>query len=190
MATLGRPSALKHGLTSRAAREESSDDVLQLADALIGATPAEPQVLAAAREAAEAILFLRRVQQCRLLVLEEGTLRRAAPTDAEKMLALKLSSAVKREGKAECEALRDELRVAHDAEWVVDVDTAATFILGEEVCRRATDLRRLSDYERRAHSARRKALRRLDFERLEAERRARPRRPIAHAGSQSVAVES
>jgi hypothetical protein len=78
MATPRRPPALKHGLTSRAAREEWADDVLQLAEALLGAAPPEPQVLAAAREAAEAILFLRRVQQCRLLVLEDGTLRRRA----------------------------------------------------------------------------------------------------------------
>jgi hypothetical protein len=131
----------------------------------------EPQVHAAVRYAAEAILFHRRVQQCRLLVLEDGTLRRAAPTDAEKVLALKLSAAVKRAGKAECEVLREELRVAHDREWVVDIETAATFILGEELGNHAQELRRLSDYERRALSARRKALRRLDLERVEAERR-------------------
>ena len=171
MATPRRPPALKHGLTSRAAREEWSDDVLQLAEALLGAAPPEPQVLAAAREAAEAILFLRRVQQCRLLVLEDGTLRRAAPTDAEKILALKFSAAVKRAGKVECEVLREELRVAHDREWVVDIETAATFILVEELVNHAQELRRLSDYERRAHSARRKALRHLDYEVIEAERR-------------------
>jgi hypothetical protein len=171
MATTRRPPALKHGLTSRAAREEWTDDVLQLAEALLGAAPPEPQVLAAAREAAVAILYLRRVQQCRLLVLEDGTLRRAAPTDAERIPALKLSAAVKRAGKVECEVLREELRVVHDAEWVVDIETAATFILGEELGNHAQELRRLSDYERRALSARRKALRRLDLERVEAERR-------------------
>ena len=144
--------------------------MLQLAEALLGAARREPQVLAAAREAAEAILFLRRVQLCQLLVLEDGTLRRAAPTDAERIPALKLSAAVKRAGKAECEVLREELRVAHDREWVVDIETAATFILGEELGNQAEELRRLSDYERRALSTRGKALRRLDYERVEAER--------------------
>ncbi len=144
--------------------------MLQLAEALLGAARREPQVLAAAWEAAVAILYLRRVQQCLLLVLEDGTLRRAAPTDAEKILALKLSAAVKRAGKVECEVLREELRVAHDAEWVVDIETAATFILGEELGNQAEELRRLSDYERRALSTRGKALRRLDYERVEAER--------------------
>ena len=100
-----------------------------------------------------------------------GELRRAAPTDAERIPALKLSAAVKRAGKVECEVLREELRVAHDAEWVVDIETAATFILGEELGNHTQELSRLSDYERRALSARRKALRRLDFERVEAERR-------------------
>lgn len=144
--------------------------MLQLAEALLGAARREPQVLAAAWEAAVAILYLRRVQQCLLLVLEDGTLRRAAPTDAEKILALKLSAAVKRAGKVECEVLREELRVAHDAEWVVDIETAATFILGEELGNQAEELRRLSDYERLALSTRGKALRRLDYERVEAER--------------------
>ena len=41
----------------------------------------------------------------------------------------------------------------------------------EEVGKRAADLRRLSDYERRAHSTRRKAFRRLDYEKVEAERK-------------------
>jgi hypothetical protein len=67
--------------------------------------------------------------------------------------------------------LREELRVAHDREWAVEIEAAATFILGGELGNHAQKLRRLSDYERRALSARRKALRRLDFERVEAERR-------------------
>jgi hypothetical protein len=171
MAAPRRPSALKHGLTSRAIRADWSVDVVRLAEALIGAAPREPQLLEAAHEAAEAILYLRRVQQCRMLVLEDGALRRASPTDAEKAVALKLSEAVRRAKQSECDALRDELRVAHDATWNVDIETAATFSLGRELGERAAELRRLSEYERRANSLRRNALRRLDFERIEAERR-------------------
>lgn len=171
MATSRRPSALKHGLTSRTARVDWGDDVVRLAEALLGVSPRELQLLEAAREAAEATLYLRRVQQCRLLVLEEGTLGRASPTEAEKSLALKLSASVKRAERTECEALRDELRVAHEEVWAVDIETAATFILGQELGERAAELRRLADYERRAHSLRRKALRRLDYERVEVERR-------------------
>ena len=171
MAGSRRPAALKHGLTSRSAREDWSTDVTRLAEALLGAAPREPQVLEAAREGAEAILNLRRVQQCRLLVIEDGTLRRCAPTDAERPLALKLSGAVKRGDVAECDAIQAELRDAHDKQWAVDIPTAATIILCEELGTRATELRRLSEYERRALSARRKALRCLDYERVEAERR-------------------
>ena len=174
MATPRRPPALKHGLTSRTAREEWSEGVLQLAEALLGAAPREPQVLEAAREAAVAILYLRRVQQCRLFALEDGTLQRCTPTDAERALATKLSVAVKCGDLAQCQTLRDELRVLHDREWVVDLETAATFILGQELGGRAAELRRLADYERRANSLRRKALRRLDYERIEAERRQHP----------------
>jgi len=171
MAAPRRPSALRHGLTSRTAREDWSNDVLRLAEALLGTAPHEPQVLEAAREAAQAFLYFRRVQQCRLFELEDATLRRCTPTDAERSLATKLSVAVKCEDITQCQALRDGLHVAHDREWVAGVETAATFILGEELSNHVQELRRLSDYERRAHSARRKALRRLDYEVIEAERR-------------------
>lgn len=171
MAGARRPPALKHGLTSRTARQEWSDDVLRLAEAILGATPHEPRAVEAAREAAEAILYLRRVQQCRVLVLEEGTLRRCAPTDALRALALQLSDAVRRHGRPDCDAIREELRKEHDREWMLDIETTAMFILNEELRERAKELRRLADYERRAHSKRRKALRRLDYERVEAERR-------------------
>ena len=66
---------------------------------------------------------------------------------------------------------RGELRVAHDATWNVDIETAATFSLGRELGERAAELRGLSEYERRANTLRRNALRQLDYERIEAERR-------------------
>lgn len=171
MARHRRPSALRHGLTSRTVREEWSRGALELAEALIGAAPREPQVLEAARDAAEAILYLRRVQQCRLLLLEDGALQRCTPTEAGRDLALRLSGAVKGADTAECRPLREGLRVAHDREWIVGFETLPIFFLGDEIRGREEDLRRLADYERRAHSRRRKQLRRLDYERVEAERR-------------------
>lgn len=170
MAAPKRPSALKHGLTSRITREAWSGDMLELAEVLMGVAPRNPAVVESAREAAEAILYLRRVQQCRLHVLEEGTLRRSAPTETLKALALQLSHAVRRCDLAEYRALREEFRQEHDRKWLVDVDTIRDLLLNDEIRRREQELRRIADYERRAHSTCRKSLRRLDFERIEAER--------------------
>lgn len=171
MAETPRPPALKHGLTSRTARTEQSDQVRQLAGALGANSPNEPEIVEAAWDVAEATLHLRRIQQCRLQVLEGGTLRRNSPTEREKELADELSRAVKSGDVARCRELLGALRAAHDREWVVGVEAAATFILGDEVGERGRELRRLADYERRAHSMRRKAIRRLDYARVEAERR-------------------
>ena len=166
-----RPSALRHGLTSQHAREHWSGAVVALAEALIGSGRREPGVIEAAREEAEAILYLRRVRQCRLLALEESTLRRCTPTEESRSVALKLREAVKRDDVAACDALREELRGPHDAAWLLDIETTSTIVLGLEFGECAAELRRLNDYERRAISSHRKTLRRLDYERVEAERR-------------------
>ncbi|WP_421693779.1 hypothetical protein [Aestuariivirga sp.] len=167
-----QPSALKHGLQSLHAREQCSGDVISLAEAILGETPPNSLLREAAAEAAEAILYLRRVQQRQLLALESGTLRRAAPTAAERLLALELSDAVKHAGAGDCDTVREKLRVAHKPQWILDLEKSATFVLELEFCDRSDDLRRLSTYERRAISRRRKALRRFDYERIEVERRA------------------
>lgn len=167
-----RPPALKHGLTSCNAHSPHSEDAVALAEDLLGATPREPQVIEAALDAGEAILYLRRVQKCRLLALEGRALGRATRTDAERVAALTLSEKIKHGSAAECRTIHEELRVAHEAEWKVGVAVAATVVLGLEMSERTTDLRRLSEYERRAASARRRALRRLDYEMVEAQRRA------------------
>lgn len=170
MASRRKPSALKHGLTSRAAREEWSDAVLELAEALIGAAPRNPAMLEAARGEAEAILYLRRVRKCRLDVLEEGTLERCSVTELARGIALELSDAVKCGDLARCRELRDALRREHAGKWLLDLETTASFVLAEELARRAPELKSVADYERRAHSARRQTLRKLDYERVEAER--------------------
>ena len=78
---------------------------------------------------------------------------------------------MKRGDVAACDGLPDELRGPHDAAWILDIETPSTAMLGIEFGERATELRRLHDYERRALSRHRKTLRRLDYETIEAERR-------------------
>ena len=165
------PSALRHGLFSRHARLEWSPQVQSLGDALLGASPRQPQVIEAAREAAEAILWLRQIQQWRLAMLERAALFYANQTAAERDPALRLSDMVKGAAASDCAALRDEVCAAHDRAWLVDLAPAGDYFIHQQVAEHATELRRLADYERRAHSRRRKALRRLDYERVEAERR-------------------
>lgn len=172
MSVTRRPSALRHGLHSLHAREQCSEDVSSLVETLLVEAAPDTRLREAATAAAEAILYLRRVQQRKLLALESGTLRRAAPTAAERSLALKLSDAVKQADVGECETLREGLRVAHKPEWRLDVEKSATFILAMEFYDRSDELRRLSTYERRAISRRRKTLREFDYEKTEAERRA------------------
>jgi hypothetical protein len=169
--SIRRPSALRHGLSSQYAREQWSGAVVALAEALVGSGRREPGVVEAAREEAEAILYLRRVRQCRLLALEESTLRRCTPTEESRAIALRLREAVKRDDAAACDALREELRGPHDAAWLLDIETTSTIVLGLEFGECAAELRRLNDYERRAISSHRKTLRRLDYEQVEAERR-------------------
>ena len=164
------PSALRHGLFSRHARLEWSPQVQSLGDALLGASPRQPQVIEAAREAAEAILWLRQIQQWRLAMLERAALFYANPTAAERDPALRLSDMVKGAAASDCAALRGDVCAAHDRAWLVDLAPAGDYFIHQQVAEHATELRRLADYERRAHSRRRKALRRLDYERVEAER--------------------
>ena len=164
------PSALRHGLFSRHARLEWSPQVQSLGDALLGVSPRQPQVIEAAREAAEAILWLKQIQQWRLAMLEHATLSYANQTAAERDPALRLSDMVKGAAASDCAALRGDVCAAHDRAWLVDLAPAGDYFIHQQVAEHATELRRLADYERRAHSRRRKALRRLDYERVEAER--------------------
>ena len=130
MAKPRRPPALRHGLASRTARLEYSDEVNALAEALIGPSPRDVRVVEAAREEAEAILYLRRVQQCRLHVIEEGTLARCSATEGARDLALELSRAVKRGALDDCWALSRALLAEHGRQWVLDLETTATFVVG------------------------------------------------------------
>lgn len=165
------PSALRHGLFSRYARLEWSPQAQSLGDALLGASPRQPRVIEAAREAAEAILWLRQIQQWRLAMLERAALLYANLTEAERDPALRLSEMVKGASASDCAPLRAEVCAANDKAWLVGLAPAGDYFIHLKVAEHSAELRRLADYERRAVSLRRKALRRLDYERVEAERR-------------------
>lgn len=169
-----RPSALKHGLTSRLGREAMSEEVEALARELLASSPPEPQLMLAAREAADAILHLMRVQAARRSMLDAAARRKFEMPDNGPaidwedclhgllwglndpigvLFAVKLTFHIYDEGVR-----------GRDGPW------ALAAVLADE----PKELRQLHEYERRALSRRRKALRRLDYERIEAERRRKP----------------
>ena len=166
-----RPSAIKHDLSSAFAREEWSQPVLDLAGALLGSSPRGPCLLAAAREAAEAIIHLHRVQWWRLATLEGGGLARLSGSEDMQQKALALTAAVRFEAAEARPALYADLRAAFAAAGGEDVDQASAVAIYQELTKATDPLRRLLEHERKALSRRRKALRRLDYERIEAERR-------------------
>jgi hypothetical protein len=104
-------------------------------------------------------------------MLEHAALSYANRTEAERDPALRLSEMVKGAAAIDCVHLRDEVCAAHDMAWLVSLAPAGDYFIHQKVAEHATELRRLADYERRANSLRRKALRRLDYERIGAERR-------------------
>ena len=78
---------------------------------------------------------------------------------------------VKGAAASDCKPLMAEVCAAHDRSWLVGLTSAGDYFLHLKAADHVNELRRLADYERRADSLRRKALRRLDYERVEAERR-------------------
>lgn len=172
-----RPPALAHGLSSRIVREALSSEVEGLAAALIGASPREPQILDAARGAAEAILHLQRVRRLRWLITDASALIATPAIDAERVRAETLYSLWRQGCDPTCVRRIEELRQRAKSGSTSDADGEAALL--EVLAHRPDELRRLAAYERRALSRRREALRRLDYERIEAERRRTPqgRRP-------------
>lgn len=122
--------------------------ILDLTDALLGPSPHEPQILEAAREAAEMITDVDRVQRWRRASIEGRGIAQVAASDAIRADAGKFSRALKVADAEECRRLRDEFRATHDAKWVMSLELLAESVLG-----------------------RKKALRRLDYERVEAQHR-------------------
>lgn len=141
----------------------------ELADALLGASR-EPLLLEAAREAAEAVIHLFRVQRWRRVTLEGSALAEVATSDAALDAALELSRAVKFDPADEFQCQTEALRAVCSGGGSIEPACAAALI--GQLRSPIDDLRRLSEYERRDLSRRRNALRRLDYKRVEAERRA------------------
>lgn len=165
-----RASAFKHGLTAGGAREAAAPDVEELAAALLGASPPEPALLEAARDVAREVLFLYRLQRYRRAVEEAGAMSQLTLKGRAEERFLELSAAVKLDDEVTWRRLQETV-----ADTIGGADAAgleisgATALLYEHMDASA-ELRRLDDYERRALSRRRKALRRLDYGRIEVER--------------------
>lgn len=154
--TGAKPGALTHGLTSRWLLEAVSDDIDELAGLLTGSSAGEPAVEDAARRAAEAILGLRQVRSMKIHALSHADpeRKRIDPREAFKAfgsMSKILSSARKAKPK--------KVGTADDLAMLEFIDTSANI------------LERLDAYERRALSRRSKAIRELDFARIEAARR-------------------
>lgn len=163
-----KPSAFTHGLTSLYAREQLKEEAKELAECLLIGMPRTLKVIEAARAAAESILYLRQVQKWRLHQIESNALNSMPYTDSERSRALLLSTEVKSSRSVIC---NERHRTAIDADCVPDLDALMVFILVVELSGQRKDLRRLNDYEQRAISARRDAIRQFDYERIEAESR-------------------
>lgn len=154
--TARKPPAFKHGLASRWVLEIRADETSELADHLIGSSPREPAVMAAAQRAAEAILHLRNVKAVKMLAFRE-----AVPDQATKACLANFSPSVAASfdaGRAVEQAVQDEALNQSDR-------LLLEFLRGSEGM-----LRRLEEYERRALSLRSKAIRELDLVRIEIER--------------------
>lgn len=166
-----RPPAWKHGLASRAPREAMSAAAEVLADALLGTSPREPQLLEAAREAAEAILYLETVRQLQCATLEAHAIGRLKTRGRAAERMQELSVSVKVDDAPTWRRLRDTVAATIGGAREGELERPSQKALALELKGSAAELRRLADYERRAFSRRQKAIRRLDYERIEAERR-------------------
>lgn len=155
------PPALKHGLTSRWLFEAMQEEVEELAEVLIGASPPEPEIMSAARQAADTILRLRQVRAMKIHTLNEAEPGRQAKTYAAEMYREIRKNAVAVWGGAGGGSRRLARKAGEAAELAM-----LSFLGREEKL-----LQRLDEYERRALSQRAEAIRQLDLARIEAERR-------------------
>ena len=169
-----RPPALTHGLTSRTARAAFTAEREALAAALRRHAPPDPPVLLAAIDAAEATLHHRHIYEA-IMQLREA---HARSSGLEKLAFARDIPDLAPECFADPEvggALYVLWRISVGIDPLWDgtenpgrdcvMDLVAAFAHPPE------GLRGLEDYERKAFSRRTKLLRRLDYERIEAERR-------------------
>jgi hypothetical protein len=142
-----------------------------LACRLLASSPPEPQLMLAAREAADAILHLRRVQEARRSLLDAAVRSNFEMTGVADLLDV--------EGYLE-DVLRDPrdpigsffaVRLAMHVSGEALKDRGPPMALAAVLAGRSRELRQLEEYERRALSRRGKTLRCLDYVRIETERR-------------------
>lgn len=179
-ATRPRPSALKHGLTSRLARDEASEEVDALARAVLGSSPAEPPLTDAARAVADAAIHLRRVRQARHTLLNEATRSLAFDVIGERITLSRLREIAQAEGAADGEAYFAWRLSLAGPTADADDQERGELALADCLSAHSKALDRLANYERRALSLLRGALRVLDYEQTEAAR--------GHRGSKRSAV--
>lgn len=163
------PSALTHGLTSRWAMEALAEDVEALAPELIGASPATEAITKAARKAAEAILHMQQVRVTKTLALNQARAQvREAPGQKAPQPPKGSHSGL---FPPEFNDLRDLLG---SGRWRAEAEHPSLDPEADAILKFMDEygqlLQRLDDYERRALSQRTKAIRELDFARIEAER--------------------
>lgn len=157
-ATGGKPSALKHGLSSQWLFETIEDQAAELAVELIGSSPRGPRLLEAAQAAAEAILHLRHIRSMKALALNEAEPGRPTVVDIDQYFkSLTAAAFGGRDGRS---GGGERIGDGHDLALLDFMEQSGTL------------LRRLDDYERRALSKRSKAIRELDLMRIDIERAA------------------
>ncbi|WP_421693782.1 hypothetical protein [Aestuariivirga sp.] len=144
-----------------------------MAFALLGSSPPEPQLLEAARSAAEDIIYFDRVQRHRRSALEAAAVDGHPPSGPQADLARAFSRATRViEPEARARAAR-EMLAKHFSDVPSDSkrDAEGSRAVLSAMERLDKELRRLWDYDRRAFSRRAKSLRELDYRRVEVERR-------------------
>lgn len=141
-----------------------------LATSLLGSCSRSPALTRAALEAADAIIHSDRVRQARRSLLDELSRGNAGDGLIE---GRDIADAMARACGAHEEGahyIQWRLRLAETLEDG-DAEERGSVALLDGVVRQHRALERLANYERRALSRRRKALRELDYQRIEAGRR-------------------
>jgi hypothetical protein len=170
------PPAMTHGLTSRRLREALNRDAEVLAPALIGGAYPDQSVIEAARAAADAILHLHHIRRAKLDLIERFKDTPPGLIDpdlkAVRTLGQIIRGKVRPGSDLELDKILDDLTsVLTDGASGIGPGGDASAKMIAIFSALSTKLRRVSEYERRALSLRNKALRRLAYEQIEAERR-------------------
>lgn len=150
---------LSHGLTSRAMAEGREAEMKALARELIKDAPATPEVQAAAEDLAGSMLTLHAIRRARIAVFSQKAV--ITPSDLLSIIGM----------LERCNAgplSEDELRTSQDKGDEIETDELLRLL--KIMTHNEAELRRLEDYERKAHSRYRKHLTHFDYAITEARR--------------------